>query len=386
MVNRCFAPATDRLANVILTAAFLAAIAAPLLGHFCGLEGGGPLRENRGLAARPALGTTPRQWRKFVLGYRGYFNDNFGFRSLLVRLHAIAWVRWLDSAPNERVLLGRDGWLYLNKCDQGIQSTRAANPFTPQDLEQWRKVLERRRDWFREQGVVYVFAVAPDKTTIYPEHLPPSITRLNPKTRLEQLVEHVAGHSDVTVVDLRPALLAAKRQRPVYYQTDTHWNGWGEYLAYRELMNAVSNRFPELGPRPQSAFRLEMHPGQFSGDLAGMAGLNDYLSEDDVKLIPVNPPRFRPVPLQGIEKDAEGASTHVATECPAAGTHRLVMFHDSFGVGLQPLLSEHFGRAVYVRTLRFPRQILDREKPDVVIQEVVERSLINGPPKRPFDD
>ena len=167
--------------------------------------------------------------------------------------------------------------------------------------------------------------LVPDKSTVYPEHLPPSVTRVHPQSRLEQLLEYLSKHSDVPVVDLRRAMLAAKRQRSVYYRTDTHWNGWGEYVAYREIMEAPARHFPELGPRPQSSFRPEIRPAEFSGDMAGMAGL-------------------------------------------------------------QPLLSEHFRRAVYVRSLKFSQQVLDQEKPDIVVHQMVERSLMDGPPKRTLDD
>ena len=381
---------STRLANLVLTAAFLGTLTVPLAGHVCGLEGAGPLRENRGLTARPRPGTTPRQCWRFVLRYREYFNDHFGLRPLLVRIHAMASVAWLDSAPNERVLLGREGWLYLNKWDQGIESTRAVDPFTPQDLKQWRRVLERRRDVLGQRGITYVFTVAPDKSTIYPEYLPPSVTRVHPQSRLEQLFDYLREHGDylrehgdATLVDLRPALLAAKHQRPVYYQTDTHWNEWGAYVAYREIVAALHRRYPGLEAKPPSAFSVETLPGQFSGGLADMAGLSDYLREDEIRLTPLSPGISRTV---STESGRNGDIEFSAAESPNPAAPRLVMLHDSFGDSLKALLSEHFRRAAFFRTPRVSLQVLDREKPDVVIQEIVERSLMNGPPKAPLDD
>ena len=374
---------STRLANSVLAAAFLATLTVPLAGHFCGLEGAGPLRENRGLAARPALGTTPRQCWRFVLRYRDYFNDHFGLRPLLVRIHARASVAWLDSAPNERVLLGREGWLYLNKWDKGIESTRAVDPFTLEDLERWRRVLERRRDVLAQRGITYVLTVAPDKSTIYPEYLPPAVTRVYPQSRLEQLIDYLREHGDATLVDLRPALVAAKHQRPVYYLTDTHWNEWGAYVAYREIVAALRGRYPGLEAKPASTFSVETLPDAFSGGLADMAGLGDYLREDEIRLTLLSPGISRTV---STESGRNGDVEFSAAESPNPAAPRLVMLHDSFGDSLKPLLSEHFRRAAFFRTPRVSLQVLDREKPDVVIQEIVERSLMNGPPKAPLDD
>jgi hypothetical protein len=58
------------------------------------------------------------------------------------------------------------------------------------------------------------------------------------------------------------------------------------------------------------------------------------------------------------------------------------MFHDSFGMALVPFVAEHFSRAVYVsRDMGFEESILEREKPDLVIQEITERYLWVDYPK-----
>jgi len=81
-----------------------------------------------------------------------------------------------------------------------------------------------------------------------------------------------------------------------------------------------------------------------------------------------------------------GDTEFSATESPDPAAPRLVMLHDSFGDSLKPLLAEHFRRAAFFRTPRVSLQALDREKPDVVIQEIVERSLMSPPPKDALDD
>jgi alginate O-acetyltransferase complex protein AlgJ len=69
-----------------------------------------------------------------------------------------------------------------------------------------------------------------------------------------------------------------------------------------------------------------------------------------------------------------------ATEISDATLPRAVMFHDSFGESLQPFLSQHFSRIVYSSGPADWRrncdpQLVERERPQLVIQEIAERLL-----------
>ena len=58
---------------------------------------------------------------------------------------------------------------------------------------------------------------------------------------------------------------------------------------------------------------------------------------------------------------------------------RAVVFHDSFGTALIPLLAEHFSRAYFVRG-GFNPAVVKRENPDVVIQIMCERFVMQPAP------
>ncbi len=99
------------------------------------------------------------------------------------------------------------------------------------------------------------------------------------KLRLDQLVAHLAQHSDLEFLDLRPALAAAKAAGDVYAATDTHWNDHGGFVAYRAILGRLRERwFPEMTLFEESDFERaeELKPG---GDLAGLMGLEDVFPE-----------------------------------------------------------------------------------------------------------
>jgi len=51
------------------------------------------------------------------------------------------------------------------------------------------------------------------------------------------------------------------------------------------------------------------------------------------------------------------------------------VFRDSMAIPLIPMLAENFSRAVFVSSRRLDPALIEREKPDIVIEELVERTL-----------
>src|SRR5690606_552685 len=119
--------------------------------------------------------------------------------------------------------------------------------------EAWRQTLQDTYDWLTARGIAYLFVVPPDKHQVYPEEMPDSIRR-NGHSRIDQLVHHLAAHTTVPVLDLRPALHEAKMQERVYHMTDTHWNDRGAYVGYARIMSALARDVPALAPVPRTMF------------------------------------------------------------------------------------------------------------------------------------
>jgi hypothetical protein len=81
-------------------------------------------------------------------------------------------------------------------------------------------------------------------------------------------------------------------------------------------------------------------------------------------------------PLDRLKALKDHPSTVEESGIPGSHLPRLVMFHDSFGTALKPFLAEHFARALFeFQAMAFDESILEREKPDLVIQEITERYM-----------
>jgi hypothetical protein len=101
-------------------------------------------------------------------------------------------------------------------------------------------------------------------------------------------------------------------------------------------------------------------------------------------------PRRQQAQLQ-MECVVEDPQLHGTTNAPMQvwtcnGRRRVVVFHDSFApIFLIPALAEHCETLVAVWTYSFLPSVVERFKPDLVIQQTVERTFNGTMPYNPSD-
>jgi hypothetical protein len=356
----------------LLVALFITVIGLPLAANLAGIDGADAGAENRELAAFPRLGGTLVSAAAYPAHFSDWFDDHFGFRSLLVRWYGESRLFVLGVSPSAAVVAGRDGWFFYGD-DKGVEDYAQVEPMTPEALANWRSAVTRARDWLRARGIAYVFTIAPDKHVLYGDEMTPAIARVGDVSRADQLFTTLQDMG--LAVDVRSSLVAAKAAERIYQKTDTHWNDRGAFVAYQGIITAVRGRVPTT---PPAWTRGDFEPVDrvVEGlDLAGMMGLKRVLREVDLTLVPRRLRRARVVePAGASPTDEEG---RLVTEIDDPRLPRAVIFRDSFVSHLVPFLSEHFSRAVYLWQNDFDAAVVEQEHPDVVIQEIVGRHLYN---------
>lgn len=367
---RSVRPSRRRI-DIAVIALFLALITLPGLGMIAGVDSA-PVSavEMRTLASWPRWSWTREAIAAWPRQFEHYFEDHFGFRNLLIQWQtAFVW-RVLETSPSNTVIGGRQDWLFYAD-DGGLQDYVQDTPFTADDLVRWRRTLERTRDWLAARGTRFVFVLAPDKQMIYPEFMPASLQRMRGASREDQLLTYMQQHSTVDVVDLRPGILSAKRSELLYHRYDTHWNDRGALIGYQEIAGRLGRWFPRIHPLQRSDFVTST--GVLSGDGNTLLGLTD----EGKRALPGLVPRRgrQAVTIEPTHPNAYGEDGTVITEIPNSDLPRAVMFRDSFSSRLIPYLSEHFSRIVYQWQNDFDDELVARERPDVVIQEMVGRHL-----------
>ena len=366
-----------RRADAGLIAAFFVFLWLPVADTFLHLDHTPTPNENRAPARLPQFKPGLASMHDYVSGIEAYFGDHFGFRNRLVAWeHHWKW-QWFRTSKVNYVLTGKSDWLYFSGGLM-IDDVMGIRPFTAQQLEAWRDLLQGRRDWLAQRGIRYLFVVPPDKHTIYPEHLPDWLAGVaRPPHRLDQFVGYMKAHSDVPVVDLRQTLLNAKKDARVFLQTDTHWNEMGAFLACRRIVGHAAALGLDVKPPELSSFQISERdePG---GDLARMLGREQWTTEKDAVCIAPKPPLAildAPIDTSLLIKDWVPGDEPRHSENPAA-KGRVVMFRDSFTISMSHFLGYSFGHIAYIWQQNWDKRIIESEKPDLVVDEMLERFLI----------
>lgn len=371
--------------------------------------------EQRLLADFPVLPSSMQDLQAFFRGIDDWAADRMHLRQQFItsfnamRL-ALGW------SPLHDVVVGQQGWLFLNSQASGEhQDAMGSGLFTAEELRRWHDYLIYRDREARARGAQFLFVMLPNKSTVYPEYWPDHYSKVGELTRLQQLVDVMQG-SGVAVVDVRAAMQDGKQLGQLYLRSDTHWNLLGANIAQYEIMKRLAEYFPDLEPKLypfHNANEEERGQLHYPSDLSGMMGL---IRDDPGPQVPVvegigscvgqpNPNGLRVWPLavgdcatrvEGLAvqhwdhlQGAQRTYLFAATEYPA-GRRRLLMVRDSFYEMLAPYFSNRFAYAEYVGLGRPLEKeawtlMLDAVKPDVVIEEMLERNLKSAVPRPEID-
>lgn len=365
-----------RSADAAIVILFLAILVIPGLGLLLGVDRSDVSEaEMRRLAEFPTWSWDRRAMAQWPDQFQRYFNDRFAFRNALIHLRAAVLWHGFHTSASDTVIAGKGDWLFYAD-DGGIQDYVQEEPFSVEQLEQWQQALERARDWLASRGTRFLFVLAPDKQMIYPELMPASLHRLHDSYRADQLLAYMRTHSTVEILDLRPAILAAKPHELLYHHYDTHWNDRGALIGYQQIAGRLQHWFPAIEPMQRTDFVTS--PAAPSGDKTTMLGLVDQGKVTMPGLVPRR--GWSSVVVSPAHPDPYGEDGTIVTEVRPGTGIRAVMFRDSFSSRLIPYLSEHFSRILYQWQNDFDPDLVRREHPDVVIQEMVGRHLYNFVP------
>jgi hypothetical protein len=350
---------------------FLGLIWLPTLDHFFKLDHARMPNENRLPAVWPKFKGIG-QSRDFITGVENYFNDHFGFRKRLIRWNNHWKHQLFRTSTLKEVLVGREGWLFYTGAQMLEHWTRQA-AWTEQDLQNWRRLLELRRDWLHQRGIKYLFIVPPDKHTVYPEYLPDWMVKSSKPAKLQQLADYMKTHSTVEFIDLTQSLIDAKKIRVDYLKTDTHWNNFGAFVAYQTLAQALTRQFPELQPLPADTYDWKPAP-QPRGDSAILLGSDSAVETMGFTYVPLRPLPLLKVIFDPIRLPHQGTKeTRPCYTRNEQASGKAMVFHDSFARSWLQFLGQHFKEVIYVWQYNWDCALIERERPNIVIDETIER-------------
>ncbi len=361
--------------DALLIIFFCSVISIPLVNSMVTEEKKWSEAEKRVLEAFPSSPETVSDVFTFPGKFEKYYDDHFGFRELMIYRYHREMENRFGVTGTPLVLKGQGKWLYYTGNEM-LKDFRGELTLSRQDLLEWRKEQLRRYKWLAKKGVHYLSFSPPNKHTIYPEFLPEEYLRVKGVTRIEQLHEYLVKNPLPFYVDVYHIIKKSKPIRKLYYQTDTHWNHYGAYVCYKEVIKRVQQLFPQQDFVEDFLFHrnYRLAPG---GDLARMLMIDRKVSERNPKM------RYRESCSHEVEIDfpltdvSDNKGEQPLFKKCSKATLSAIVFSDSFIDNLEPFLSENFGQILYLRKdydQRNIEELLESFQPDIVIEEKVERN------------
>jgi len=308
------------------------------------------------------------------------FNNNFFLRNKIISINNSMKIKFFNNSPINKVLLGKKGWLFYaveNEICNIIDYFRAVKPFDINQLRAWKERLESRYYWLKKRGIEYLFIIVPNKSTIYPEFLPNNIKMSNNKNRFDQLINYLYKmKSPVKILDMRKEFFKKKVQYKLYRLTDSHWSNYGAFFAYRMIMENLNNKKIKSFSTNLNYYNLEIKKKYLGGDLAKMLSLRNKYREDLILLKPKENIEIINNKLKNFKRPFVETTVK---ESKKGNIKNAIFVHDSFGYTLIPFLSQHFKRIIFIRdwNLEFYTELINKEKPVIVIEEMAERFFMN---------
>ncbi|MBS4994410.1 MAG: hypothetical protein KHZ83_03935 [Roseburia sp.] len=249
-----------------------------------------------------------------------------------------------------QVLLGKDNWLFYKTELDGhpLWDYMGINHFTDEELAAIAANLVGMRDGFNALGVDFYVTALPNKEIIYEEYMPDTVARVDTVSRAEQLANYIWDNTDLVYVYPKQALLDAKAEGQIYYQTDTHWNQKGAFVGMQQLMHEAYG----VDAKDLDSVSFDITSYDLAGDLAVIGGVADKYNIDTTYVF-----------------DADTADKAQYRDEVA------LVVGDSFSGFLSTIAKGYYKEVHWIYTKDFTMSMLDEYDADVVIWESVERYM-----------
>lgn len=369
----------------IFITGFLVLISLPLTVQLFAIRAEQTISENRRIKSMPSLeitfssslnfkGMTKSTYNscvRFIRKFDDYYRDTFGFRADLLRFYINLKLTFFHTEPlPKKVVRGSNGWFFLgDSYSNVIKESKGIENFSKDELSTCLQNILEKQAWLHARKIQFYLAVAPNKLSVYGNHLPIRISKK--QTQVKQI--EALSSNNFNFIDLKNHFELPPEIR-LYHKTDSHWNDYGAYLGYTALMEKVKSNFAEIPILPQTDFLIDTVIS-YRQDLTNMLSLR--VRENVIRF---TPKRAGKAHLQAsqlpVPKNYDRAPRDYEKRYKSDVNHlKVLVFHDSFTTSLIQYIKESFGETVFIWKPHFNKDLVEQEKPDIVLQIIVERNL-----------
>jgi len=164
------------------------------------------------------------------------------------------------------------------------------------------------------------------------------------------------------IIDLGEELYDKKDSVQLYFKTDSHWNDFGAFYGSRILLKRLSEEFPDIN------YDIRLDDYDIKYDVANQKDLSKMLNLQ----VKEEYASFTPKDIGLTKKIEKEAGLRFVN--PKA-KYKILILRDSFSLAMIKFLKDKFGESVFIWGHGFNKELILREKPDIVLREVIERDI-----------
>ena len=314
--------------------------------------------DNRKLAQFPAV-TKPDGSLNvaFFSGFYSWFSDHFAFRNELIYADANIQNDVFKVSNVDNVISGRDGWLFYTST---LKDYLGTDRMSDREIYNIAHNISIAYDYVKDKGCKFVLTVPANKNTLYGEYMPYYDSYIVDNVHNIDALTPLLNDMQIPYADLVKSF--KDEEEILYLKTDSHWNNKGAVLAYNNIMDTL-----ELPHDDYSSVNVTMRADE-AGDLSKMMytfyGQKEPNYYYDIQQRFEYSDAFKSVEDGRIETNGTGQNGD------------LLMFRDSFGNTLIPLIANEFANGRFSREAAYSlEKYIEESRPDVVVFEKVERNI-----------
>lgn len=338
---------------------FVAACLALCLIPFAGMTvaSTNTTTENRRLASFPQIKKEGKWNKEWLLEAGTYFEEHFAFRPYFVTADSEIMGRIFGVSNMETVIDGKDGWLYYTAT---LDDYLGSDTLSDRGIFNIRNNLSIMQRYVEKEGAKFLFSVAPNKNSLYGDQMPYYACKKVSNTKNIELLVPELEKEKIPYADLFSVF--ENQKEILYLKRDSHWNQKGAVLAYHTMLSALGVEHETY--ETVSAVRTKTEYGDLNRMLYPKSAVPEwnYRYEKDVSY------RY--------ESDFESVEDAWIQTSNENGQGSLLMFRDSFGNTLLPLMADTFKEGYFSKSVPCPiEKYMNEYHPKTVILEKVERNL-----------
>lgn len=282
------------------------------------------------------------------------FESRFALRKQMVTGYSLLTGRLFGTSSQSAVITGTSGWLYYTDT---LGDYRRTNIMSQRQINNCVRNLYLVNEYCIDNGIGFLFVIAPNKNSIYPEYMPyyyPQGTgETNEMLITDALMEQGIPH-------IYPFGVFSEADGIYYFERDSHWNDMGAAMVTNEILNMLGIPHTDYRYEPYSIQKIH------SGDLEQMIYPEAVEPEEDCV--------FDNAPSFSYDQPVE-SNFEYRISTTGEGQENLLMYRDSFGSSLVPFFSEAFAHSFFSRSNSCQISDITARTPDILIIEKAERFL-----------